>query len=275
MSTSGSFLKGIKAVIFDIYGTLLISGSGDVGTAIEAGSTEAFAEALRRLGIGNIQNESVVRIKKLFFDLIEEDHSKLWADGYPFPEVDIIRIWTEIFTDSELISISPELEALEPSIAAATYESIVNPVNIMPGADILLNKLKNAGLSLGIISNAQFYTPIVFELSFGAGFDQYDFDPSLCLFSYHERRAKPDSFLFDKMSAALGKLGISPAEAVFIGNDMLKDIMPASATGYKTALFAGDKRSLRLRKDHDACSNIKPDVIVTNLLDLFDFIQEG
>ena len=77
------------------------------------------------------------------------------------------------------------------------------------------------------------------------------------------------------MSAALGKLGISPAEAVFIGNDMLKDIMPASVTGYKTALFAGDKRSLRLRKDHDACSNIKPDVIVTNLLDLFDFIQEG
>ena len=142
MSTSGSFLKGIKAVIFDIYGTLLISGSGDVGTTLEAGSTAAFTEALMRLGIGNIQNESVVRIKKLFFDLIEEDHSKLRADGYPFPEVDIIRIWTEIFTDSELISISPELEALAPSIAAATYESIVNPVNIMPGADILLNKLK-------------------------------------------------------------------------------------------------------------------------------------
>ena len=36
VKASGEPLDGIKGVVFDIYGTLLISGSGDVGTAIEA-----------------------------------------------------------------------------------------------------------------------------------------------------------------------------------------------------------------------------------------------
>ena len=38
-------LRGIKAVLFDVYGTLVISGSGDVGVNAAAGRGEAFVEA--------------------------------------------------------------------------------------------------------------------------------------------------------------------------------------------------------------------------------------
>ena len=40
-----------------------------------------------------------------------------------------------------------------------------------------------------------------------------------------------------------------PAERVlFVGNDMLNDVAAAAAVGLRTALFAGDQRSLRLRE---------------------------
>ena len=49
---------------------------------------------------------------------------------------------------------------------------------------------------------------------------------------------------------------------------MLNDIYPAAAAGFITALFAGDRRSLRLRKEHPACKGLQPDAIVLDLEDL-------
>ena len=39
-------LDDVETVLFDIYGTLLISGSGDVGTAAATDSAEALTQAL-------------------------------------------------------------------------------------------------------------------------------------------------------------------------------------------------------------------------------------
>ena len=46
---------------------------------------------------------------------------------------------------------------------------------------------------------------------------------------------------------------------------MLKDIYPAKIAGMKTALFAGDKRSLKLREDHPEIHDVEPDYIINNL----------
>ena len=110
-------------------------------------------------------------------------------------------------------------------------------------------------------------------MMFGNDLDTLGFSSKLCFFSYLEKRSKPDTALFESLTRELEKNGMTPAETVFIGNDMLKDIMPAAESGYKTVLFAGDKRSLRLRKDHDACRNIKADVIVNKLIELADYIK--
>ena len=275
IKTFGVSLTKVKAVIFDLYGTLLISGSGDVGTAMTAGSSEAFSEALHRCGLSDVPSEISIMIKDRFFNLISETHKQMKNIGYEYPEIDIVTIWSEIIKTSELIHLIPELKTISPDTVAAAYESTVNPVYPMPGTKTLLNYLSTNSYKMGIISNAQFYTPLIFENFFHGGFDGLGFDKKLCLFSYIERRSKPDMFLFDKLSASLSDYDIKPQEVVFIGNDMLKDIMPSVKAGYKTVLFAGDKRSLRLRNDIDACSTIKPDAIVDNLLDLIDFFQEG
>ncbi|MDZ7774545.1 MAG: HAD hydrolase-like protein [Bacteroidales bacterium] len=70
----------------------------------------------------------------------------------------------------------------------------------------------------------------------------------------------PDSYLYKSIIPNLkNKYGLEPQEALFIGNDMLNDVYAANKAGFKTALFAGDKRSLRWRKDR--IGSLKPDYV--------------
>ncbi|MDC7127131.1 MAG: HAD family hydrolase [Spirochaetales bacterium] len=268
-------LNGIKAVIFDIYGTLLISGSGDVGTAIEKGSSESFAKALSICGYPNIEPSTTDFFKSTFFNLIDEEHQKSKASGIPFPEIDIIKIWQVLLKQASLNLNFTEALNINPEYISAVYESIVNPVYPMPNLDKILEILKSKSLKLGIISNAQFYTPLIFNTLLKEGLDGYGFDKNLRVYSFVEKRAKPDRELYKIMKIKLSQYDIIPEQTLYVGNDMLKDIMPASKEGFKTALFAGDKRSLRLRENESSCSNIIPDVIVNDLIELTDCIQEG
>ena len=49
---------------------------------------------------------------------------------------------------------------------------------------------------------------------------------------------------------------------------MLKDVWTAAQAGCRTALFAGDERSLRLRKDDPRTQGLRPDVVLTELVQL-------
>jgi putative hydrolase of the HAD superfamily len=49
-----------------------------------------------------------------------------------------------------------------------------------------------------------------------------------------------------------------------VGNDIFNDILPAAAEGFQTALFAGDRRSLRLRSEDARCAGVQPDLVITD-----------
>ncbi|MEQ8837627.1 MAG: HAD family hydrolase, partial [Lacipirellulaceae bacterium] len=67
---------------------------------------------------------------------------------------------------------------------------------------------------------------------------------------------------------------ITPAETLYVGNDMRNDIWPAAKVGFKTALFAGDERSLRLREDEpNRDQRPEPDAVVTELDQLPKLLQ--
>jgi putative hydrolase of the HAD superfamily len=53
---------------------------------------------------------------------------------------------------------------------------------------------------------------------------------------------------------------------------MLNDIYPSKKAGFKTALFAGDNRSLRLRTDDLKCSNLSADLVITDLIQIIDYL---
>jgi len=99
------------------------------------------------------------------------------------------------------------------------------------------------------------------------------FHNDLIIFSYKFGHAKPSTFLFQLAAKKLNNMNIRKNSVLYIGNDMLKDIYPAKMAGFKTALFAGDSRSLKMRKDDPKCKNLSADIILTDLSQLFDFMN--
>ncbi len=78
--------------------------------------------------------------------------------------------------------------------------------------------------------------------------------------------------MFQVAAERLKNRDIPAHAALYIGNDMLNDIYPSKKAGFTTALFAGDNRSLRLRKDDPKCSNLSADLVITDLIQIIDYL---
>jgi putative hydrolase of the HAD superfamily len=148
----------------------------------------------------------------------------------------------------------------------------------MPGMKEVLLALKEKKIPLGIVSNAQFYTPIIMNYFLNGEFSTRQeidlFDPDLCVYSFKELRAKPDTKLFNKINSTLAnKYNLEPSDAAFVGNDMLKDVYTATNSGLRTVLFSGDERSLRLREDDPRVKGMFPEFFVNELKQVLEIVK--
>lgn len=300
-------LQGIKAVLFDVYGTLLISASGDIGlsgnqpasidlqallanSGINAGINEERAQAdhqcchEERLSGQNhrtsehgrsnsndqtppqspidIRQQLSAPIGERLSAAIHADHARARAaSGMFYPEVDIRVIWATLLAEIGCQPTPQELERI-----AVEYECRVNPVWPMPGLADVLSALRQRGLVLGIISNAQFYTPLTLDAFLGQAPAALGLDPNCSAWSYQLREAKPSTAIYQvALDGLTRKHGIPPEQVLYIGNDRRNDIGPAQRLGLKTVLFAGDARSLRLREDDPELIGVSADRVITQL----------
>ena len=266
LKQSGKLDQKIKCILFDIYGTLFISGSGDIGAAKKV-SQETFLQKTGRIEhlLKKFKiKKNVKTLLKDFFETIEKNHAKLKKKGIDYPEIEIDQIWMSVIGDN-----NPE----RAKKFAFEFELIVNPAYPMPNLKEVLRELKNRHIILGIISNAQFFTPYLFDWFLKSDLRHLGFEPDLILFSYKFGYAKPSSFLFEVVSSRLKNINIPTDSVLYVGNDMLNDIYPAQKVGFKTGLFAGDARSLRLRKDEPVCENLFADIVITDLVQLLGYVN--
>ena len=266
LKSGGKLKRKVHAVFFDIYGTLFISRSGDISSSeiyLLSGENEKLKIFNELLDIYCI-NIDGAEVLKRYYNEIKKVHTRLRSQGIDFPEVEIERVWMDVLNIG-----CPEYGRQ----FAIEYESIFNPVWPMPYLKEALSSLNDRGILLGIISNAQFFTPLLFEAFFNAVPEEFGFSEDLIFYSFAYKYAKPSQFLFKEAWKALRKRKIVPANALFVGNDMLNDIYTAHAAGFQTALFAGDRRSLKMREEERRCSSLSPDLIVTDLKNLSDYIN--
>jgi FMN phosphatase YigB (HAD superfamily) len=202
-----------RAVIFDIYGTLLDAPSGRI-------QPDPLADPLLRQILGEHGHVHTGSPSSELHAAVLRHHA---AAGVPFPEVDLRVLWREVLglpTDTDL---TPLVQALEAGW---------HPATLMPGAQAAIQQLARSGISLGLLSNGQAHT-----LASLGGIEDF-FAPELTLVSYQQGIAKPSPALFQRMAERLGCRGISPAETLYVGNDPAHDIQPAAAVGFRTGLFA-------------------------------------
>lgn len=270
-------MPGLKAVIFDIYGTLFTSAAGDISLAGSSGRDEAVVDALEASG-GKVDPRLLpTGPARQLSEAIAEARR---ASDKEHPEVEIREVWLGLvhrWSAEGLVAFAEGGCPVEE--VAVRHECAVNPVWPMPGEAAAREAIHRRGLECGIISNAQFYTPLLFpalmEGGLGGDLGGTGFHRGLAVWSYRMREGKPSRRLYAVMKELLARLGILPEEALFVGNDMLNDIWPAQLEGMRTALFAGDGRSLRLRDGDARVSGVEPDLVITELGQLAEVVGEA
>lgn len=272
--------KKYKAFIFDIYGTLLISSSGDIDEADP--SVENINNALEACNIKHREPLHSNEVAKSFIDMIHKEiistHNKEKESGKNFPEVVIENIFETVlskFIKDKKLSGDFSKEIIKKLVFI--FELASNKVWPMPYMKEILSNIDKLGIKMGIISNAQFYTPLIVNHFLNKTYEETEeivpFDSSLIQYSYKAKKGKPDTSIFNALLYnLLNSYDIKANEAVYIGNDMLKDIYTASTCGMDTVLFAGDQRSLRLREDDPRCKDLKPTHIITDLSQLEELL---
>ncbi len=250
---NGSFLQ-YPVLLFDIYGTIFQSGSGDIGVF------EQYKEKKERR-CALFPRGELSRLQERFARAVQDRHKKL-GKTVEFPEVRVEEIWAELQ--------NLEIEAAREF--ALRFELSVNPVYPMPGVKELFGFLQKKGITFGLVSNAQFFTPCYFEAFFSVSLEEMGFREDLCIFSFQVGEAKPSLRLFRFAAEALLKYGFKAENCLYIGNDLLNDVWAPAQVGFKTALFARDARSLRLHPEDPRCKGVFPDYLLGGFEELKDYV---
>ncbi len=270
-----SLLDNVRGVLFDIYGTLLISRAGEILASNDSRPKIEQPQSVNLLDQQTLQSLPELLRSSLppnfaptqsLQTAIQERHKELKSPKLQYPEVDVITLWHSIFLRQLEKDMHGSLSPFILARFALEYELRHNHVQLMPGAQELLHWLVARNFYVGIISNAQFYTPIIMTGLLGvADLADLNISPELSFWSYRHDCSKPQPELFAAAQRALALHDLEPKEIVYLGNDMHNDIWGAAQVGFRTALFAGDERSLRLRRDVPAVASTEPDVIITEL----------
>lgn len=266
-------IQNLRVITYDFYGTLFLSGVGDIGVDDGKYDSNALIEAMSAAEIEVIDNDAGKKGFEIYNEVVEKIIADLKSEGIEYPEPDIREVWRKVLTRLHELSLidGPITGELAKRISVE-FEARMNPVWPVPKAVQTLLHFKEMGYPQGIISNSQFYTPMVLEALSGYTLSNLGLHKKLLHWSYEEKMKKPALTFYKNFIKKLHSFdsAIKASEVLYIGNDMLKDIYPARELGMKTALFAGDQRSLKWREDDERCKNIQPDLIITK----FDQLKE-
>jgi putative hydrolase of the HAD superfamily len=227
----------IRAVIFDIYGTLL-----EVNPPTE--DAPARWEQLWRDNFATSPRLALAQFSAACNDILTREHAHARARGIPFPEV----CWPAVAAEA-----LPELRgfsAVERDRFLFQQAQLWHTVRMAAEAAATLRWLKDRPGLLGIASNAQAYTLRELEKALAThalGMDL--FEGHLCFWSFEHGFSKPDPHVFQILTARFAALGISPREILMVGDRLDNDIEPAKAQGWRTWQFGpaadGDWAGLR------------------------------
>ena len=272
---AGETVTNIRVLIFDVYGTMLNYWRPQFGQ--EESKNEALLEAFAKT-ISFFEMEAYLRdmdekaqpektLRDVYHGLIALKHQLLREKDIMRPEVKIEEVWKAIalmLKRRGYTFLEKKFGTIDEGARCVAYYYNFHVFNraLYPGVAGALEVLKRNNLLLGIVSNAQFYTPIDVTLllrdqSNGRIEDMGElFEHDLLFYSYEYHTAKPSRALFRKLFDALYEYHVLPAQTLFVGNDLAADIAPAKEAGMKTALFAGDDQCTFVRESDEVVPDI-------------------
>lgn len=203
-----------ETYIFDLYGTLLRHESDE-----KCAST--WKKWLRYLDKESINHPDYITFRREFFDRDLAARARITAEeGIKYPEIDVIPIYEELFLKYGNGKL--DLDTLN-RYSYAFREASTSVMELYPGVEEFLTKLRGEGKRVFILSNAQrsYTEPEIKHFGLDKMVDDY-----LMSSDYHFM--KPQREFFDVL---IDKHNIDRSTAVMVGDSMWSDINGAIASG--------------------------------------------
>jgi FMN phosphatase YigB (HAD superfamily) len=279
-------LRGVRAVLWNVYGTLLAIPLGEL--VFEHPTSYVMTMALEKTIAEFKMWTSMSRKPGAPSEYMGHIYGSILAEqrmapspGEKYPEVLAERVWEGVLK---------KLFAKEYNFDAGFYGSLneysrkiayffhasLQGTAAYPGADRALRSVADAGLIQGLCADGQCFTGLQLQRGLGRLDAHLRFDDlvpeSLRALSHNVRARKPSERLFQHAVDALAARGIEPREVLHVGSRLARDIAPAKKLGLRTALFAGDRASLDAPIDLVNQKSLKPNVLLTDLSQIADVI---
>jgi FMN phosphatase YigB (HAD superfamily) len=211
-----------RAVICDIYKTVLQVGppTGDP----ESRWRDLFQRYFRSAPEMNLLEFEAASRRE-----IGRLHLEARERGIAFPEIQWPRAAGKLLPQGKALRPGDWMDFL------VHQQALWRETSLAPGAAECLGDWLEAGIPIGIASNAQAYTWHELEKAAGnAGMGIDIFHPDLSVWSWRLGFSKPDPYFFQSLAARLLAMGIDPSECLMVGDRLDNDILPARTIGMKT-----------------------------------------
>jgi putative hydrolase of the HAD superfamily len=238
--------NNIKAVIFDVGETL----------CTRAISIEKQEEIIAQ-EISNLLSKKGYSITKQSYQKLK---NKIWGDWKENVKRSGEEFNLEDFLDHLLEQINIPAKDRQPlilEISKIIYKYDLKNVILKPTVKETLQKLRDRGYLLGVISNSSYSYDHVLRILEKLGIKDFF---KVVLVSSHEGFAKPHVLIFKK---ALSLLNVQPEESIFIGDNPEVDLPGAKAIGMKAFLITDKK--INIDKN-------RVDGVIKNLVDILSFL---
>ncbi len=274
-----SSLRGIKAVLWSTYGTLISISGGDLlfehpddmimNVALDKTVTE-----FKMWGAMSRKPGQPAEYLKQIYQLVLLEQRAICLEGERYPEIGAERLWEAIL--KKLLQKDYKFDAIfygglaeySRKIAYFFHASLQGTACYAGAADALA-WCREQGLVQGLLGQGQCFTTLQLQRGLEAQQPGIKLDalisPELRMLSHEVRSRKPSPRLFRHALTELGKMGITPEETLHVGSSLRLDVAPARRLHMKTALFAGDKASLQASRDELKDPTTRPDALLTKL----------
>jgi hypothetical protein len=280
-------LSGVRAVLWNVYGTLLAIPFGELlfehpqPFVMQMALEKTIAEFKMWGSMSRKPGQPSEYMGHLYRTQLDEQRLAP-SPGEKYPEIIAERVWEglvkKLFQKDYQFDASfyGSLNEYSRKIAYFFHASLQGTA-CYRGGGRALQSVAAAGLVQGLCGDGQSFTAVQLQRGLDAedgGVRLDDLIPEdLRVLSCDVRGKKPSDRLFRAALEALAAKGIEPPEVLHVGSRMDKDLIPAKRLGLRTALFAGDRAALSATPEQLKDPATRPDVLLTKLKQIADVVS--
>lgn len=215
----------VRAVLCDVYGTLLQVQPPPPDADIRW--AQLCADYL-----GGGRHPGRAEFLAACEQAVARRHEEARRRGIAHPEVQWPRIVAGVLPGFDRLPAAVQEEFVFRQMQT------VRAVRLMSGAAAALAAVRQSGLLLGIVSNAQAYTRRELREALGsAGLEPDIFASPVSFWSFEHGFSKPDPHVFQTVAARLEACGLVGSAVLMVGDRLDNDLGPAQALGWQTWLL--------------------------------------